>query len=321
MQRFSLLLILVSAFVLTSCGWDDDRAYAIESRASFLIAESNASGLPTVWRYQAGVLQAGWNGDMGVADADFGGLAFKEGSLWLADVGASSILQIDPSSEDVVERIDGLPIRPHYFAIGERHILVGDTSSQQIAFIRRKNGEEVVIDLDAAPGRVIYNNRLFFLQKGDSSLAIYDEWALTPRNSIDLPHPIQHLQFNRLRNAFTSMRDGNDDYLGSVSGSTGLVSREADPVPYQKIRFTPYLEARFGSEWPDDLRLTDGELSSERLFFPMSMTNFEADFFAAKLFYQSGDSLYFYDLATQTGLDQFYFPDSMTSSVHWVGGE
>jgi len=321
MQRTSLFFLCVVLMVLAGCGWDDDRSYAIESRASFLIANTASSGLSTVWRYEAGGLQAGWNGSVGVADQDFGGLEFKEGSLWLADAGSSEILQIDPSTDEVIGRISGLPIRPHTFALGERHILIGDTAARQIAFIRRKNGDEVVIDRDHAPGSVIYNNRLFFLQEGDSSLTVFDEWALTPRSELDLPYPIQELQFNRLRNAFMSMRDGEDDYLGSVSGTTGLVSREADPVPYQKIRFTPYLDPRFGSEWPDDLRLTDGELSSERLFFPMSMTNFEADFFDAKLFYQSGDSLYRYDLTTQTNLEDFYFPDSLIGSVHWVGGE
>ncbi len=314
--------MLIALLGLQACGWDDDREYEARTRASFLIAEVANTGLRKVWRHEAGVLQEGWNRDMGVPDASFSGLEYLEGELWLGDASGNQILRIDPSNDEVLERFEGLPLQPHYFSVGERYIITGDTILDQLAFIKIRNGDVIVTDFSDEPGPVLHNNRLFFLQVGDSGLHVFDEWALTPRFEHTLPYPIVEAQFNQLKNFSVSMvDDAGDDYLGLISGGDGSIAVEGNPANFQKIRFSPYLEARFGTEWLDNLRLDNTQLSSDAVTFPDSMTSFEADFFESRIFYNWQNTLYFYDLNTQTRLDSFAFPDRLVGSVHWVGGE
>lgn len=307
---------------LQSCGWDDDSEYEARTRASFLIAEDANTGLRKVWKHEAGVLLEGWNRDLGIPDANFSGLEYLEGELWLGDAIGQRILRIDPSNDEVLERFDGLPIQPHYFSVGERYILIGDTITDQLAFIRLRNGEVIITEFEEEPGPAIHNNRLFFLQVGDSSIHVIDEWALTARHENDFSYTITEVQFNQLKNVYLTLKDdADDDYLGLLSGTDGSIAREGDPVAYQKIRYSPYLEARFGTEWLTDLRLNNTQLISGAIVFPDSMTNFEVDFFESRLFYNWQNTLYHYDLNTQNRLDSFAFPDRLIGSVHWVGGE
>lgn len=322
MRNLPHILMLIALLGLQACGWDDDSEYEARTRASFLIVEDANTGLRSVWRHEAGVLQEGWNRDMGVPDADFSGLEYLEGELWMGDGSGNQILRIAPSNDEVLERFDGLPIQPHYFSVGERYIILGDTILNQLAFIKIRNRDVILTDFSGKPGPVLHNNRLFFLQVGDSGLHVFDEWALTPRFEHTLPYPIVETQFNQLKNFSVSMQDGTgEDYLGLVSGTDGSVAVEADPVNYQKIRFSPYLEARFGSEWLTNLRLANSQLTSGAVIFPDSMANFEVDFFESRIFYNWQNTLYSYDLNTQTRLDSFAFPDRLVGSVHWVGGE
>ena len=325
MKRHSLFLVvalLALSAVFPSCGWDDDREYEVRTRAAFLVAEDVNTGLHKVWRHEAGVLQEGYNRDLGVPDGSFSGLQYRDGELWMGNSSSQEILRIDPSNDEIVERISGLPLQPHSFSVGERYILLGDTVNNQIAFVRIRNGEAYVVDVPADPGQIWHNNRMFFLQLGDSSIYVYDEWALTTRYEHTLNDRIVETQFNQLLNFYISLVDSSgEDLFALVSGTDGSLAVERDNVNYQKIRFSPYLDDRFGTEWTFDLRLDGTQLSSGTLIFPDSLNNFEADFFESRLYYQWNDSLFQYDLNTQSRQDSFPFPDNLVSSVYWVGGE
>ncbi len=317
-----LAAVFAVVLILPSCGWDDDTEYEIRTRASYLIGEDPITGNQRVWRYQAGVLQEGWNRDYGIQDGDFSGLQYRNGELWMGDASASRILRIDPTLDAIEEEFKQLPIQPHFFSVGERWILLGDTIQDQIAFVRLRNGESVIAEFSGKPGPVHHNNRLFFLQVGDSSVHVYDEWALTPRHQHTLSYPVRETQFNTLLNFFITLVDSaGQDYFALVSGTDGSLAVESDDVSYQKIRFSPYLEDRFGTEWLSDLRLEGSQLTSGAITFADSMNNFETDFFESHLFYSWHDSLFYFDLNTQTRLDSFPFTDRLISSVHWVGGE
>ncbi len=320
-KSISFILLVISLHNLLGCGWDDDREYEIHTRASFLVTQDPATGLRKVWRYEAGILIEGWNREMGVSDTGFSGLEYIDGELWMGDASGRQILRIEPSNDKVLKRFGDLPVRPHFFSVGERFILISDTITDQLAFIRIRNGELIITEFSGESGPAIHNNRLFFLQVGNVGLHVIDEWALTPRNENRFSFTIMEIQFNRLKNVYLTMKnDVGDDYSGLISGTDGSIAREGAPVNYQKIRYSPYLEARFGSEWLSDLRLSNNTLSSGAIIFPDSMTNFEVDFFESRLFYSWRNTLYYYDMNTQVRLDSFEFPDHLIESVYWVAG-
>lgn len=312
----SLLLLL-----FWGCrGWDDDSEYESRTRAAYFLCDQAGTGLNSVHKYSNGGLEMGWNQRFGIPDGEVGQLSSSSSSIWLSSGSQGRVLEIDPSEDATLQEIN-LPHRADYFAVGEREIMVVDTAANHHSFYNLRSGDLLTLELGGNNGPVLYNSSNFYFRTDISTIQVIDEMAYTPRTSGTVTRPIVDMRFNRFKNVFLQTADSAGNYFVFLSGvDGGLVSEEA-AVNYQQVRHTPYLEARFGSEWVEDVRLENNRLVTGGQVLPDSASGFEVDFFEADLYYQWEDSLYKLDLETNTVTDRLFFDWDLRSSAYWLGRE
>lgn len=319
-MRRSLLLLGLAMWLGLGCnGWDDDSGYATRTAAMFFLAHDSLADLPTLVRYEADAYERSWNERVGISDADLSSATMRENHIWLSSGNQSRVIEVDPATDEVVQSFAGLPVRPHVFGVGRLYLLVGDTVEDRLAFVRLRSGSAVEVPFEGEAGRIIYNNERFYLQSGPAQLTVYDERALTPRFSVDFAHPILDHQFNRFNNIYVLTGRNDSTFNTIVSGPSDVVSAPESPVNYQKVRYTPWFDARYGSEYLSDLRLSGDQWTSENDPLLASITNFEADFFEGQAYLQRNDSLFRYDLhqrSTEAGMP---FDLWLLRSWNWLG--
>ena len=319
-QRISILIGL-SLLLFCGCnGWDDDSEFESRTRAAYFLCEQAATGLNSVHKHADGGLEMGWNQRFGIADGDVGDLYSSASAIWLSDAENGRVLEIDPAEDRILQDIS-LPHRADHFAVGEREIMVVDTAANQHSFYKRRNGDVLTLSLGDGNGPVLYNNARFYFQSDASTMQVIDEYAYTSRAEAALTYPISAFEFNRFKNIVVQTADTALRYFIILSGvEDRLIGAEAI-VAYQKIRHTPYLEARFGREWIEDVRLEGTQLLSGAWTLPDSAANFEVDFFESMVYYQWGDSLFQYDLNANSVTDKQFFNWELRSSAYWLGRE
>lgn len=304
---------------LSGCnGWDDDSEYESRTRAAYFLSEQSATGLNAVHKLADGALEYSWQQRFGIPDGQVGGLFSSSTSIFISDAPGGRLLEIDPATNEVLLEV-GFPHRVDHFAGGLKQLLAVDTLADRYSFYNLRNGDLVTIDLQGAAGPALYNNSRFYLQAGERTISALDEYALTSRHDAQLQHPITEFQFNKFKNVIVNTRDSSAAYFVLLSGvDDRLVSVEA-PVLYTKIRYSPYLEARFGKEWLEDLRLEAGKIYSGQTELQDSVSNFEADFFESVLYFQRGDTLYQQNLKTNALERRYYFDWQIRRSGYWLG--
>lgn len=320
MRKFLGFSALFGLLLSVGCnGWDDDSGYATRTAAMFFLAEDSLVGESTLVRYEADAVEEGWNERFGISNAALSDVEMKDNLLWLSSGSQKSVLQVEPGTEKVEERFDNLAIRPDFFAVGRLYMLVADAVENRLMFVRLKNGEAVEVPFEGLAGRIIYNNERFYLQSGQSELIVFDERALTPRFTVDFAHPILDHQFNRYNNIYVLTGASDSTFNTIVSGPSDVVSAPEQPVNYQKVRYTSYFDARYGSEYLKDLRLSGSQWTSENSPLLDPINNFEADFFEGQAYLQRNDSLLRYDLFSQSIEAGIPFNLKLLRGWNWLG--
>lgn len=313
---FSGLLLLASG-----CnGWDDDSIYANYTRAAFFDV-SDSLGQRQLIRYIDGKATLAWNAVAEVPGTDLGEALLIADHVWLGNVQRKAIYQVAPISGEVVRRIEGLPIRPHLMAIGTKQLLIADTTANAICFVTLRNGRAYQPAYTGRPQALLYNNSRFYLQQNDSEIAIYDESALALRTTERLPTRILAIAFDRNFSLRVDSRDSTGQRFGAILDPNGdFFSTPNFLVPYDKVRYTPYFDNPFGSEYLHDLQWKDGNLETTR-GEPLldSIDDFEADFFEGKVYVQRGDSLFRYQISLDSLLEGYTFPYRMRKAFFLYG--
>jgi hypothetical protein len=321
-MRILLSITFLSGLLLLGgCNaWDDDSIYANYTRAAFFDV-TDASGNRQLIRYIDGNATQDWNVQAEVPGLDLGEALLIEDHVWLGHTSRKAIYQVAPISGEVVRRIEGLPIQPHLMAIGHKQILVADTVADAICFVTLRQGRAYQPAYSGRPQAIRYNNSRFYLQQNDTEIAIYDESALALRTTLQFPPSIKDIAFDRNY----SLRVGSCDSAGRLYGAIidpngDLIVTPNFLVPYTKVRYTPYIDNPFGTEYLKDLQLRDGNLESTR-GEPLidSIADFEADFFEGKVYVQRGDSLFRYQISRDSLLDGRPFPYQMRKAFFLYG--
>lgn len=321
MPRSATIIALLTLVLAWGCnGWDDDSEFESRTRAAYFLAVNPLTGENAVHKYADGEFEMGWNQRFGISDGDVGDLFSSESTIWLSAASTGRLLEIDPADNSILQDIS-MPHRVDFFAIGARQIFAVDTAQDQYSFYRHRNGDVVTIDVNGSAGPVLYNNTRFYFQSDSSTISIIDEYALTSRAEATPTRRISDFQFNRFKNIVLNTSDASGSHFILLSGVDDLLVGGEAPVTYTKARYTPYLEARFGREWVEDVRLEGNSLISGAFVLADSVRNFEVDFFESDLYYQWGDSLYLYDLELNSLSDKAFFDWELQKSAYWLGKE
>jgi hypothetical protein len=321
-MRILLYISILGVLLLGSgCnGWDDDSLYANYTRAAFFDV-TDPGGNRQLIRYIDGVATTEWNAQADVPGLDLGEALLIEDHVWLGHTGRKAIYQVAPISGEVVRRIEGLPIQPHLMAVGHKQLFVADTVADAICFVSLRQGRAYQPAYTGQPQAVLYNNSRFYLQQNGSEIAIYDESALALRTTLRLPTTIKDIAFDRNNSLRVGSCDSAGQRFGAIIDPNGdFVSTPNFLVPYTKVRYTPYIDDPFGSEFLKDLQLKDGNLETTR-GEPLidSIADFEADFFEGKVYVQRGDSLFRYQISLDSLLEGRPFPYTMRKAFFLYG--
>lgn len=319
-----LLWLVLAGFLLASgCRLDDDTDYAIRTYSSFFLMEK-PNGELTLLRYQqdSHLLTESWNTTANVPDPDLSAAEMVENVVWIASGPQRSILQVSPAYGSVQEKFGDLPLAPHHIAVGDKQVLIADTTAHKVAFLRRRNGKVQEIAFQGKPGKCIYNSGKFYLQVDDSLIAIYDEAALSPRNTVSVGLRVDELLLTRYHTIVAMSHDSSTTYRVILDPNADVLIGENAPVFYTKLRPTPYFSVRFGTEFLQDLQLLQGNLTDETgTLLADSILDFEADFFEGTLFYTRGQDWVVKRISGLETLDSLAFQGRFIQAFHQYAAE
>jgi hypothetical protein len=318
----SFLLFLGCVLLLGSgCnGLDDDSVYAIRTRAAFFDVQDSL-GARQLIRLIDGVPTLQWNTRAETPGSDLGEALLVGDHVWLSNVTRQSILQVAPISGEVLRRIEGLPIQPHLMAVGNKQILVADTVAGAICFVAIRQGRAYQPPYQGRPQAILYNNSRFYIQQDGNAVAIFDESALAERTTLALPTRITDIAFDRNFSVRVNSIDSlGQRYAAIIDPNGDFFSAPNFTVLYDKVRYTPYFDNPFGSEYLKDLQTRGGNLETT-LLDPVldSIADFEADFFEGKVYVRRGDSLLHHQITTAARIQGWHFPYQMRKAFFVYG--
>ncbi len=312
------LFMLVASIAFSNCRLDDDSSYEIRTYSSFFLVQK-PNGLLSIYRYQQDLhqLDSAWNLKANVSDAELSDALMVDNFVWIASGVQQSIFQVSPTFGSVKEKFGNLPLAPHHIALGEKQILISDTASGKVAFLKLRNGEVQEIEFEGKPGKSLYNSGKFYLQVDDSLVAVYDESAMTTRATVSNGLPVDELLLNRYHAIVVISHDSATTYQVLIDPNSDILIGEKYPVFFSKILPTPYFSAKFGGEFLKDLQIQGGNLMDQTgTILADSIQDFEADFFEGTLFYTRGQDLVVKSIDSLLTQDSLSFQGRMVRSFH-----
>jgi len=303
------VMLLTMMFAMGCNGLDNDLSYAVSSQAAVLVC-TDSSGARQLVRIENGMVIPNWNASLGVANASWGQVSIQSNRFWISDVHSNRLIKVHPSGT-VEAELTGFSVVPHVFAVGERQILLADSSTGRVGFFDLRRGDYVQTNTSVTQARnCLYNGGKFYLQHGRDSITIWDEFGLSPRAAVAVGTVVDEMQFDSFRNLRVLSHDSNTTYVAIIGGNYAGIAVPSYSFDYDKVRYTPYFNSRFGSEVTEDVLLRDGFLQTFRgeSVWPDSLENFEVDFFEGHLYAWVGDSLKAHNLANSELLWSVPFP-------------
>ena len=147
-------------------------------------------------------------------------------------------------------------------------------------------------------------------------MVIYNELALTPTHDHFFGREITEAGFDKNLNLRVITRDSAGTYLNMIEHNADFIGFQDQEISYEKARYTPYLSARYGTEFLQDLDLSGNELNLNA--FPDSLDHFEVDFFRGQLYGTFRDSLSQWDLQSFEKRSTVYLPYRIKKSFTYI---
>ncbi|MEO0469459.1 MAG: hypothetical protein AAF206_07565 [Bacteroidota bacterium] len=299
---------------LVACEFDGDLRYQVRTQRGFFWSQAD-DGSRGIWVWQAGNLMPQAEAAWGVAAEDVLSIDGREGELWIGLQNPNEAWQLDPLTDEVLQRIPLGDFQPHFLSIGESTLLLGDSSRQQIAFYDRSSESLVVDTIPGIPGQMAYRSQKYFVQTGPQQLTIYIESAFAPISEISLSHPIVDLVLDNGVQTIAITRTGDDFFQSAINYNTNRLQDEFS-VRYRKLRPTPFDHQIYGREYLQNIQLNGQRLFPGDL---QPVEDFEIDFFESQLFLIRNDSLIQRSLLSEEERYLQDFPDSLVQAWFFVG--
>lgn len=315
MRQLIVPLLLVFCLMTGCRALDDDSSYEIDTRSMFFFAE-NSSGQAELIRVTPDAVLTGQEQVYGIETGGLSDFFGHETELWLSNGNQEYIRRIDLREESNYESYTDLGIRPYFICPGRKYLLMADSLSDRIAFMDLKNEKMIRLEVEGQPGPIFYNNEKFYLILDNNRVVIYNELALTPTQDHFIGKEITQAGFDKNLNLRIITQDSSGYFLNMIEHNADFIGFLDQPITYQKARYTPYLSARYGTEYLQDIFLGDEELNVSS--FPDSLDHFEVDFFRGRLYGTFRDSLRRYELSPLERGNAEYFPYRVKKSFTYI---
>lgn len=306
-------LFLVLPLVLSACVFDDDTAFIPGTQAVYLLTGSAQGQDRQLWKGEAGTFVPDYEGPLGIGTV--GEMWGTGRSLWVSDLQAQELVCFALPAETRNEQIQTGSLVPHHFAIGEEYCWVSDTVQSLNGWINRKTGTIDTFSMDGTVSHVIYREPFFSVVVDSLQWWVYFEGTKGALFETSLATPVEQLYFNPLESVFRVLGESSNGY---VYQSWSLQARDLvrpGQVPYRLIRYSPLQRQETGQEWLSPISLRGALLHPQLV---PGVSSISVDFYQSQLYYQSGDSLYFYDMRVDTTKALSALPEPILGDfVYW----
>ncbi len=314
MSSITTYLTFLSLLLCMACSFDGDLEYIPRTQAAYFLIQDTFSGPKSILSIQKGRMISSWQEQIGLSTFDLGDMSGNERSFWVSDVARREVLEIDLSNQLVKNRFVVKGLSPHLICIGERQMLISDTSQYKIGFMELKSGALLIRAVDALPGFATYRSQKFFLVSDGNQIDIYHEKALAKLNTITLSQKIDDIQ---LDNGFYTYIYGyatRGGFEGRIDYSTNALSAEVVEKNFLKSRLSPYKRQNYGREW------VLNQLLDERRTIKTinNIQDYEVDFFESNLYYRKDDSLFVYNYIDQSQKKMGAFTSNFLKSYFFI---
>ncbi|MFN0204477.1 MAG: hypothetical protein ACKVTZ_23360 [Bacteroidia bacterium] len=304
--------------------------YILETKTAFFLAKDKQSGEKQLLSISKnGANQLKLHEVWGISSQNLGDMTGKDMLFWVSETNTNKLHFIDPTTQTIEKTISLGDISPTLICVGDRHLFIGDSVHQKIAFWNMKSEKlEGLQRVESKPLFAEWNSGKFYTAFADKTLAIYSEDIYSYRNKVSLSNPIVGLllavKLNEL-NLIIQTKNANDSLLESkleVQADNFLTANDIENAPkpyYQKKRISPYSYAPFGKETTTDIRLLNQKLNlpSSAKFLNQNISNFEMDFFDSEIYAQQNDSLKIYSLPQAAYLQKFAYQGELLKGYYY----
>lgn len=237
----------------------------------------------------------------------------EDQNVWIARPVAGVVERQDNS-----ESINTEPLIPHFTAVANNHVLVVDTVREAIGFFDRKD-RSLARQIDIlSPGQVTRLLDKFYVVSGDSTVRVFLDQALTEINAIQLPEAIVDIQ--EVQNGGLVLSLGG---MPRRAARIGYLTEALSEPPFNRSnlsantpcnwidqRFSPYVQALYGTEWTASVVLCEDSIRSGSIAFGAGASSMAVDFYAGICFFTQNQTLYAYSLRSQAIVNEW----------EWSGG-
>ncbi|MEM8887747.1 MAG: hypothetical protein AAGD28_07150 [Bacteroidota bacterium] len=288
-----ILSFLLIASLLFSCRYDQDFEFVPKTQQAYFLMDHNGQRELRLYEPEGNIFLNEWGVSKGLNNP--GDIAGAGEELWISLPDQSSLARFDIENDEL-ENFSLGNFKAHFLCVGERYLLMSDTLTNQLGFFHLKRKELTSLDLDQQPGKAAYRSTKFYLILGEKDLAIYNELALAPEESLSFEREIFDLVIDNRFSTWVYTRDSLN-YRSTVSWNSNSVDIAAIEVLEDKVAHSPYLQPTFDKEFTGIVALSGNRL----LNFPNPLADdFAADFFEGNAYYVANDSLRLLNLAGES---------------------
>jgi len=310
--RILSFFLIVS--LLFSCRYDEDFEFVPKTQQAYFLMDNN--GQREVRRYEpeGNAFLNEWGASKGLNNP--GDIAGSGEELWISLPDQSSLARFD-IEKDELENFPLGNFKAHFLCVGERYLLLSDTLTKQLGFFHLKRKELTTLDLDQQPGKAAYRSTKFYLILGEKDLAIYNELALAPEETLSFERELFDLVIDNRFSTWVYTRDSLN-YRTTVSWNSNAIDLAAQEVPEDKVAHSPYLQPTFDKEFTGIVALSGDRL----LNFPAPLADdFAADFFEANAYFVANDSLRVLDLFEGEIRVLGFYPGTFANSFFYLAAD
>jgi hypothetical protein len=218
-------------------------------------------------------------------------------SLWLSM--GQELLEIDLEAGALRRRIPITDLSPHFLCLGREQLLIGDTVSNQIAFLSLKTEALIRRQLtDSLQAKATYLAQTFYLGIDSMQVLLYHETAFAPLTKVQLAAPLVQISRDYVQSVACLTQASGDSTLSIslIDANARMLIRPTQATDWNKIQYSPYSVANFGKEFTGPARLRNRQLAPSAF---VRVDDYEFDFFEATYYYLAQDSLFQYGVRSQ----------------------
>ncbi|MEM7654981.1 MAG: hypothetical protein AAF399_02535 [Bacteroidota bacterium] len=295
MRRGLLSIRLIGAAMILSgivaCQFDADEAYYPFTQAAYLLYQGEENSETHLIQVKG--TQSTWAWEEQWSPGPLLAMTGNATQLWLSM--GNEIIELDLSSESLVQRIPLDSLQGHFLAVGRQELLVVDSNRQEMGFLPLDGGSIVRRSLEGQPTLTpAYFAEVFYLPLDSQRVLLYHELAYAPLNEVALSAPIQGISPDYVQSIACLLQFPGDSTLSiqSLDANTRRLAGPPRRIPWQQIQFSPFQVVRFGKEFTSNARLLGTKSVPSVL---ESVESYAFDFFENHSYYHNSAGLSRYD--------------------------